>query len=52
MENAFKLTIDCMFPPPLGQYLEGCPVNRFELVFHEEVDGKNLLKMMEKQNSV
>lgn len=54
VENALKLTVDCMFPPPLGQYLESCPVNRFELVFHEEADGKSLLKIMEhkKMNSV
>lgn len=54
VENALKLTVDCMFPPPLGQYLDSCPVNRFELVFHEEVDGKSLLKIMEhrKINSV
>ena len=54
LENGLKLTVDCMFPPPLGQYLDSCPVNRFELVFHEEVDGKSLLKIMEhrKFNSV
>ena len=44
VENALKISIDSIFPAPLGQYLDGCPTNRFELIFHQEVDGKQLLE--------
>lgn len=46
VDNAFKLSLDCVFPPPLGQALESCPVNRFELVFHEEVEGRRFKDLM------
>lgn len=42
VENALKICIDSIFPAPLGQYLENCPVNRFELIFHQETDGKKI----------
>jgi Tubulin-tyrosine ligase family len=44
LDNALKIGLDSLFPAPLGQYLDNCPVNRFELIFHQEVDGKRLLK--------
>ena len=42
VENSLKICVDSIFPAPLGQYLENCPVNRFELIFHQEVDGKRI----------
>ena len=42
LENAFKLVLDSLFPAPLGQHTEVQGLNRFELVFHSESDGKDL----------
>ena len=42
VDNSLKICVDSIFPAPLGQYLENCPVNRFELIFHQEIDGKRL----------
>ena len=42
LENAFKLVLDSLFPAPLGQHTEMQGLNRFELVFHSESDGKDL----------
>jgi tubulin polyglutamylase TTLL1/tubulin monoglycylase TTLL3/8 len=46
IDNAFKLSLDCVFPPPLGQSLESCPVNRFELIFHEDVEGRRYKQLL------
>ena len=45
LENAFKLVLDSLFPAPLGQCKEMQGINRFELVFHSESDGKELEKI-------
>ena len=42
LENAFKIAIDTIFPPPIGEFLNFSQKNRFELIFHELVDSKIL----------
>lgn len=54
VENAFKIAIDPVFPEPLNSpkksqaslFQDLIPENKFELVFHEAVDGKNLLESL------
>lgn len=46
VENAFKISVDSIFPAPLGQYLDTCPMNRFELIFHQETDGKKFFEIL------
>ncbi|OMJ86589.1 hypothetical protein SteCoe_11875 [Stentor coeruleus] len=44
VENAFRITLDPMFPPPTGKFPPSTFFeNKFELVFHQETDGKDLL---------
>lgn len=50
IENAFKIVVDSVFPPPTGSYLEDIVVNRFELIFHQEKEGKELLKTLNGMN--
>lgn len=40
VENSFKLVVDSMFPPVYQRSSEGFIENKFELIFHELVDGK------------
>lgn len=48
VENAFRLVVDSLFPVPRRQHQEANSLNRFELVFHSESYGKDLVeKMME-----
>ena len=44
VENALKISIDSIFPAPIGEYVDNCSANRFELIFHQEVDGKKFLE--------
>ncbi|OMJ85917.1 hypothetical protein SteCoe_12694 [Stentor coeruleus] len=46
VENAFKISVDSIFPAPLGQFLDACPMNRFELIFHQETDGKKFFECL------
>ena len=47
VENAFKIAVDPLFPPPTGQYLD--PLNnKFELIFSEDVDGAEVLTKISK----
>lgn len=41
IENAVKIAVDSVFPPPSGEYVAFAEKNKFELIFHELVDGKN-----------
>ncbi|OMJ66932.1 hypothetical protein SteCoe_36053 [Stentor coeruleus] len=44
VENAFRIALDPMFPPPAGKFPTSTFFeNKFELVFHQETDGKELL---------
>ena len=48
IENVFKLTVDVIYPEiPTKRRIkapayEKLPKNKFELIFHEHVDGENL----------
>jgi tubulin--tyrosine ligase len=42
LENAFKIVLDTLFPPPYGQAQEFVQINRFELIFHQEKEGKQM----------
>ena len=46
IENAFKIVVDSVFPPQTGSFVEDIVVNRFELIFHQEKEGKELLKSL------
>lgn len=46
LENAFKLVLDSLFPPPINHRCEFNGTNRFELCFHQEIDGKALLESL------
>lgn len=42
IENAIKIVVDSLFPPPGVQHLELIQVNKFELIFHSENEGRAL----------
>jgi hypothetical protein len=45
LENAFRITIDTMFHAPIfNKSHEPIPENRFELIFHQMVDGRKNLE--------
>lgn len=46
VENALKLVVDSVFPPPTGHFLDDVLVNRFELIFHQEKEGKEFLNTL------
>lgn len=46
VENAVKITVDSMFPPPVGQHLEAYSNNKFELIFHQDLEGRSLLEQL------
>ena len=53
LENAFKVVIDPLFPPPVGKHMfESFTENKFELIFHSEVDGELLVGSLKDQVSV
>ena len=53
IENAFRISIDPLFPPPSGKLiLESFFENKFELIFHQEVDGKRLNELVETNKSL
>ena len=41
VENSFRICVDSLFPAPIGQYLENFTTNKYELIFHQETDGKS-----------
>lgn len=55
VENAFRIALDPLFPPPLNwrnkmdrfYFNENSLKNKFELIFHEFVDGKKLVECLE-----
>jgi hypothetical protein len=49
LENAFVLVLDSLFPAPLGQYKDSQGLNRFELLFHSESDGRVIESGFEKE---
>lgn len=38
VDNAFKISLDPLFPPPQGKTYESLLDNKFELIFHQEPD--------------
>ena len=47
VENAFRVALDPMFPPPAGKHaFESFSENKFELIFHQETDGAELLRLL------
>jgi tubulin monoglycylase TTLL3/8 len=58
LDNAFRIVIDPMYPPPEGYSLqkkvisEIAPENRFWLVFDEQYDGQTLEDVFRKKESV
>ena len=55
IENTFNITVDPIFPGPSGftnrkatSGIDICPINKFELIFDERIDGPDLLEKMEK----
>jgi len=58
IDNALRLTVDPLFPPPEGfsqkksVLSEICPENRFSLIFDEKVDGPPLEEIMKEKNNV
>ena len=47
VENALRIAVDSMFPPPSGKHaFESFSENKFELIFHQETDGKDLLEKL------
>lgn len=55
LENALRIALDPVFPEPLhvpkrvlgGFVQEMVPENKFELIFHEQIDGRLFLKELE-----
>lgn len=58
LENALRLAVDPIFPPPVGFSQrknivhELCPENRFELIFDEKRDGPELVEIFREKNNV
>ena len=58
LENAFRIAVDPLFPPPEGYsqkkqvVQELCPECKFWLVFDEKVDGPGLEAAFKKQGDV
>ncbi|OMJ67300.1 hypothetical protein SteCoe_35572 [Stentor coeruleus] len=47
VENAFRIALDSMFPPPSGKFSPSSFIeNKFELVFHQETDGRDLMERL------
>ena len=45
VENAFRIAVDPLFPPPVGKHsFEAFFENKFELIFHQEINGKKLIE--------
>ena len=45
IENAIRIAVDPLFPPPVGKHtFESFIENKFELIFHQEIDGKKIIE--------
>jgi tubulin polyglutamylase TTLL1 len=50
VENALRVAVDPLFPPPPGKHsFESFIENKFELIFHQETDGQDLLEKIPKE---
>lgn len=58
VENALRLSIDPLFPPPENWSQKKCvvndicPENKFELIFDEKIDGPTLTDLMKEKNNI
>ena len=58
LENAFKITVDPVFPPPENFALkkafvgDPCPENRFELIYDEKVDRPGLEDIFRQRENI
>ena len=58
VENAIRLAVDPIFPPPehfsqRKQVVnELCPENKFELIFDEKIDGPELIEIFREKENV
>ena len=58
LENALRVVVDPLFPPPEHWAQkkcvvnEICPENKFELIFDERRDGPVLAELMKEKNNV
>jgi tubulin monoglycylase TTLL3/8 len=58
VENALRLTVDPLFPPPENWSQKKCvvndvcPENKFELIFDERTDGPYLTELMKEKNNI
>ena len=58
VENALRLVVDPLYPPPENWSQKKCvvndicPDNKFELVFDEKVDGPYLRELMKEKNNI
>ena len=58
VENALRLAVDPLFPPPENWSQKKCvvndvcPDNKFELIFDERVDGPYLTELMKEKNNI
>ena len=52
VENSFRIALDCNFPPNFGHrsQFDPLPENRYELIFHELVDGVKLKEVLKGWN--
>lgn len=58
IENTFQIVLDPLFSGPPGFIqkklsfgLDFCPINKFELIFDERIDGPNLLEKLKMADS-
>ena len=55
VENSFRIAVDQIFPEPLSSKrasTERLPENRFELIFHEYIDGPELINIVRERNTL
>ena len=58
VENALRITVDPLFPPPENFSQKKCivndicPENKYELVFDEKIDGPFLTELMKEQKNI
>lgn len=51
IDNAFRISLDTMFPDPSRKPTDSFSINKFELIFHELVDGTNLFNELSQKGS-
>lgn len=58
VENALRLVVDPLYPPPENWSQKKCvvndicPDNKFELIFDDKIDGPYLTELMKEKNNI